>query len=114
MVQVSVVIPALNEAAGIELVLGELKTVADESDLDMEVIVVNDGSTDDTGIVAEREDARVIRHFGNRGYGAALKAGIAAASFDYVVIIDADGTYPASAIPALLSALQNADMAVGL
>jgi glycosyltransferase involved in cell wall biosynthesis len=54
-----------------------------------------------------------LRHRSNRGYGAALKSGISAASNDYVVITDADGTYPSKYIPELLASLETADMVVG-
>jgi glycosyltransferase involved in cell wall biosynthesis len=56
---------------------------------------------------------RVIRTRRNRGYGAALKRGIAAASHDWILITDADGTYPASEIPTLLQRGAQADMVVG-
>jgi glycosyltransferase involved in cell wall biosynthesis len=55
----------------------------------------------------------VLRHRSNRGYGAALKSGITAASNEYVVITDADGTYPCHYIPEILSKLETADMVVG-
>jgi glycosyltransferase involved in cell wall biosynthesis len=55
----------------------------------------------------------VIQHRSNRGYGAALKTGIAAATYDIIAIIDADGTYPAKCLPELLAELEYADMVVG-
>ena len=55
----------------------------------------------------------VLRHRSNRGYGAALKTGITAASNPYIVITDADGTYPSEYIPELLAHLEQADMVVG-
>lgn len=110
---VSIVIPAYNEESGIPLVIRDLRRALGDYSASMEIIVVDDGSTDGTARAAVQAGARVMRHRSNRGYGAALKTGIAAASHDTVTIIDADGTYPADSIPALLAALERADMVVG-
>jgi glycosyltransferase involved in cell wall biosynthesis len=75
--------------------------------------VVDDGSTDGTAAEAEAHGVTVIRQPENLGYGAALKAGIAESDSEYVAIIDADGTYPADALPKLFDLVQTADMAVG-
>ncbi len=74
---------------------------------------MDDGSADDTGKNAYAAGARVIRHRRNRGYGASLKTGIAAATHDIVAITDADGTYPARYLPEMIKALERADMVVG-
>lgn len=109
----SIVIPAFNEGAAVGPVVAELRRMLRESDIDAEVIVVDDGSSDDTGGAARSAGARVIRHRSNRGYGASLKTGIAAARHDLVAITDADGTYPAHFLPEMLRALERADMVVG-
>jgi len=106
----SVIIPAYNEESAIAPVIERVRQAVGES---AEIIVVDDGSTDQSGPAARSAGARVIRHRGNRGYGAALKTGTAAASHNTIVIIDADGTYPAARIPDLLAALDRADMVVG-
>ena len=111
--QLSIVMPALNEAGSIGSVLEELQAELKQHDLDAEIIVVDDGSTDDTGAIALAAGARVLRHRGNRGYGAALKTGILAASHDTVAITDADGTYPCRYLPKMLDELERADMVVG-
>lgn len=110
---VTVVVPAFNEEAGIVPTLVELRGVLQGLGRPWELLVVDDGSTDATAELARGEGAQVLRLPCNRGYGAALKAGIARAGFDLVVITDADGTYPAEAIPALLEHAADFDMVVG-
>ena len=113
---VSIVIPAYNEEHGIGSVLTQLQHVMADSDLDHEIIVVDDGSQDATAEVAEGyEGVTVLQHRGNRGYGAALKTGIRHAQHDLVGIIDADGTYPNERMPELVERLLNGgyDMVVG-
>jgi glycosyltransferase involved in cell wall biosynthesis len=110
---VTVVIPAYNEEQGVGPVVTELRTVLEGHGIVAEVIVVDDGSSDKTAQAASAAGARVLRHRSNRGYGAALKSGITAAANEYVVITDADGTYPCHYIPEILSRLENADMVVG-
>ncbi len=110
---VTVVIPAYNEEMGVGHTVQEVIQVLAEAGIDAEVIVVDDGSLDSTGENALRAGARVLRHRSNRGYGASLKSGIAAARHNFILITDADGTYPASHIPEVLSELEFADMVVG-
>ena len=110
---VSIVIPAFNEENAVQTVISELQDVLRQHGMSPEIIVVDDGSTDATAKMAAAGGARVLRHRSNRGYGAALKTGIAVASNEYIVITDADGTYPAQYIPQLLEQLDRADMVVG-
>ncbi len=111
--KVSVVIPAYNEEQAVGSVVAELREVLGRHGIEAEIIVVDDGSTDRTAQAAAAAGARVLRHRSNRGYGAALKSGIAAASRDYTVITDADGTYPCEYIPEMLDRLERSDMVVG-
>jgi len=111
--QVSIVIPAFNEEPAVRRVIGELREVLRPYGVRAEIIVVDDGSTDGTARAASAAGARVIRHRSNRGYGASLKTGIAAARHDIVLITDADGTYPAEHIPDLLAQMDRNDMVVG-
>lgn len=111
---ISVVIPAYNEAAAIGSTLEQVQAVMDETALEGEVIVVDDGSTDGTADEVVRCPAvRLVKHPQNRGYGAALKTGIRQARHDVVIILDADGTYPCEMIPRLAAEIGAYDMAVG-
>lgn len=108
----TLVIPAFNEEASIEAVLKEINLSLSSAPVPYEVIVVDDGSTDQTARLARQLGAQVLRHEKNRGYGAALKTGILAARHETLVMIDADGTYPADRIPEILDKLQRSDMVV--
>lgn len=110
---VSIVIPAFNEEHGVGPVIAELRDVLERHGLAPEIMVIDDGSADRTAQAAAAAGARVLRHRSNRGYGAALKTGIAAASSEFIVITDADGTYPCERIPEMLERLKSADMVVG-
>lgn len=117
---VSIVIPAYNEENGAGPVFEELLQVLERevgpAIDDWEVIVVDDGSTDRTCEVIERfvgERVRLVRHDSNRGYGAAIKTGIRHARHGWVMITDADGTYPSSHIPDILAGREAHAMVVG-
>jgi glycosyltransferase involved in cell wall biosynthesis len=110
---VSVVIPALNEADHVAAEIEAVTRALSGGGWRFEVIVVDDGSDDGTAEQAAGAGARVLRHPRNLGYGAALKRGISAASYDWILITDADGTYPAESIPDLLAKGSEADMVVG-
>jgi glycosyltransferase involved in cell wall biosynthesis len=109
----SVVIPCFNEAGGIASVVTGVRESLAAAGLEHEILVVDDGSTDLSLEQAQSAGARVLRHRSNRGYGAALKTGIANAAHEVIVILDADGTYPARYIPEMLRRLESADMVVG-
>ena len=110
---VSIVMPAFNEERGIASSVRTLRATLDAAARDYELLVVDDGSQDHTAEIAAREGASVVSLPRNRGYGAALKAGIARAKYDTIVITDADGTYPAEAIPGMLEHAADYDMVVG-
>ncbi len=110
---VSIVIPAYNEEDSIAAQIRAIHSVMQKTEKSYEIIVVNDGSTDDTAKKVMGEKATLISVPKNRGYGAALKTGIARAKSELIVITDADGTYPASAIPVLIEKVEDYDMVVG-
>ena len=111
-VGLSIIIPAHQEAQGIGCVIDDICTCYTG---EFELIVVDDGSDDETGEIARNHGAKVIRHDHNRGYGAALKTGIRNAGYDLILIIDADGTYPCQVVPDLVNQLTGSqyDMVIG-
>ncbi len=108
----SVVIPAYNEESSIGGVVGALRRVLEPCEGAWEIIVVDDGSTDGTARAAAAPGVRVLTHEANLGYGASLKIGIRRASFDCIVITDADMTYPVERVLDLVAAMESVDMAV--
>lgn len=106
---VSVVIPAFNEAASIGPLVASLRLVGPWR----EILVVDDGSTDDTGARASEAGAVLIRHPYNKGNGASVKTGIRRASGDFVLVLDADGQHQPADAARLVSRLGDYDLAVG-
>lgn len=107
---VTVVIPAFNEGAVIGDVVRDVRQTLGAS---CEVIVVNDGSTDDTAIAAESAGARVVPRPRNGGNGSALKAGIRAARGEFICFMDGDGQHKAADLVRLLEQAGPYDMVVG-
>jgi glycosyltransferase involved in cell wall biosynthesis len=107
-----VIIPALNEADTLPSVLADLRRSVPWAD----VVVVDDGSTDDTAVVARREGAVVLSLPFNLGIGGALRTGFryaVAHGYERAVQLDADGQHDPDAIPVLLDALDGADFVIG-
>ncbi len=115
----SLCIPAYNEAGAvgetIERCLACEPALREAGIGRFELIVVDDGSSDGTAEQIKRYPVRLIQHSVNRGYGAALKTGFAAAQYELVGFLDADATYPPEYFPDLCRALisGDADMVVG-
>jgi glycosyltransferase involved in cell wall biosynthesis len=108
--QLSIIIPAKNEALGLKPLLATLRGDWPEA----EIIVVDDGSDDDTGEVARQSGARVIRHPYSMGNGAAIKTGARNAKGDVLVFMDADGQHAPKDIARLLARFDEGfDMVVG-
>lgn len=114
MKNLSVIIPAYNEEKTMEQTVQSLKKELNRLNLNYEIIVVNDGSTDKTKEILEKiKGIKLINHSENQGYGAALKTGIKNSKYDWILIIDADKTYPVEAISDLITHAPNYDMVVG-
>ncbi|MFN0178761.1 MAG: glycosyltransferase family 2 protein [Gemmatimonadales bacterium] len=110
---VSVVIPAYNESGHVADQVRAVEGVLRDCGWEYEIIVVDDGSVDGTAAEAAETGARVLRRPRNRGYGAALKLGVSRAQYEWILITDADGTYPVEAVPRLLAEAANHQMVVG-
>jgi glycosyltransferase involved in cell wall biosynthesis len=108
-----VLVPAFNEAPAVGRTVARIRETLTEATIDHEIIVIDDGSTDDTVAEATRGDAIVLRHPTNAGYGRALKTGLRHACGEIVAIADADGSYPPEALPMLIREMSRFDMVVG-
>lgn len=109
-VKISIILPARNEAEGLRRLLPELVAILP----DAEIIIVNDGSTDDTAAICRQYGTKLITHPYGMGNGAAVKSGARAANGDVLVFMDADGQHQSQDIPVLLEKLeQGYDMVVG-
>ena len=111
--EVSVVIPCLNEAASIEACVLAAQGVLAEGNYDGEVLVVDNDSDDGSGEIAAAAGARVV-HEPERGYGRAYLTGLSAARGRFIVMLDADMSYDAGELPRFVGALdEGADMVLG-
>jgi len=119
MIILSVVIPAYNEEDSIAEIAQRVLAVKDDLKNvgvgDLELLVVDDGSQDNTAqIVGEIKGVRLIQHPINKGYGAALKTGFSQAKGELIGFLDADGTYPPEYFPQLcLAALNGGELVIG-
>jgi len=108
---ISVVLPARNEAAGLDSLLPAIRR---QVPADAEILVIDDGSTDNTAAVCAAHGVTRIAHPYPKGNGAAVKTGARAAKGEIIVFMDGDGQHPAEDIPRLLQKLEEGyDMAVG-
>lgn len=110
----SVILPVYNEEIAVIPTLTELETVVKSLGVSYEIIAVNDASTDKSSqLISKFNGIKVINHPYNLGYGASIKSGLKQAIGKYILITDADGTYPIDAIPGLFSHINKYDMVVG-
>jgi len=107
--KISVIIPAYNEASTIGAIVLKIKSLYP----DFEIIVINDGSVDDTAAIAKDAGAHVYSHPYNIGNGAAIKTGIRIASGDILVFLDGDNQHNPEDIAKLLRYIPDYDMVVG-
>lgn len=107
---ISIVLPAKNEGLSVGKIVEKIRNHLNSA----EIIVIDDGSDDDTAKIAEEAGARVISHPYSKGNGAAIKTGARSATGEIIVFMDADGQHDPSDIPRLLNAMaQGHDMVVG-
>jgi dolichol-phosphate mannosyltransferase len=115
---VSVVIMAYNEAASLKMVADEIRAAVQGLGIRYELLIVDDGSTDETGKIADHlaqqnEMVRVVHHAPNGGLGGVYRTGFAEARGLYLTFFPADGQFPASSIEQLLAAMPDQDMVLG-
>ena len=106
---VSVVVPAFNEADAIATVVGAIGAAGPWR----EIIVVDDGSADETSSRAGAAGAIVVRHPYNKGNGAAVKSGVRRATGEYVLVLDGDGQHQAADARRLVARLGEYDLVIG-
>lgn len=110
---VSVVIPCKNEEDAIGKTIEGVFSALIDATYEFEVIVIDDGSTDNTMERAIATGARVVVHKINLGYGNAIMSGLSAARYPTVAIMDADGTYPIDKLPEMIDEAGFHDMVIG-
>jgi len=117
-VEISAVLPAFNEDANLEESVGRMAAALQGHTRAFEIIVVDDGSQDGTATVLDRlkvthPSLRIVRHPINRGYGAAVRSGFAAAHFPWVFLMDADNQFDPAQVELLLARAADADIVAG-
>lgn len=116
--ELSIFFPFWNEEKNIEAVIKRAIPVAQRVALKWEMIMVDDGSSDKTLSIAKKlavknKNLRIITHFPNRGYGAALKEGFVNAKYKYIVFNDGDGQFDFGEVDKFIDLIQDADMVIG-
>jgi glycosyltransferase involved in cell wall biosynthesis len=117
-IALSVFFPCYNEALNVENLVLEAIQVLSHSVRKYEILIINDGSTDKTGLIAERlskvyEHVRVIHHKKNEGYGAALISGLSNSVYEWIFFTDGDHQFFISEIQVLLNEIDDHDLIIG-
>jgi glycosyltransferase involved in cell wall biosynthesis len=117
-VDISAVLPAFNEAGNLERSVGGVARALASRARNFEIVVVDDGSRDETPALLDRLKAqhgelRVVRHPVNRGYGAALRSGFEAARLSWIFLIDADNQFDPDEVDLLIARAGDADIVAG-
>jgi len=113
-IYLSIIVPVFNEEKAVKDTLVSIKKNMIQNKKPFEIIAVDDGSTDNSAkIIRKIKGIKLIQHDRNKGYGASLKTGILSSKGKWIFIMDADGTYPAKAIPKFLDKTPEYDMIVG-
>jgi glycosyltransferase involved in cell wall biosynthesis len=116
--RLSVVVPCFNEEGNVARVIRQAAKVGRSVASELEIIVIDDGSTDDTArILADLKPAipelEVVQHCRNRGYGAAVRSGLCRARMEYVFLTDGDGQFDLSELPEAVRLLRAHDLVAG-
>jgi glycosyltransferase involved in cell wall biosynthesis len=116
--RLSVVVPCFNEEGNIARVVGQAADVGRRLASELEIIVVDDGSTDGTAKVLTAlgetvPELKIVPHPQNRGYGVAVRSGLARAAMDYVFLTDGDGQFDLEDLPAAIQLLREHDVVAG-
>jgi dolichol-phosphate mannosyltransferase len=114
----TVVVMAFNEAASLEAVAAEIRAALDRLGAPAEILIVDDGSTDGTGAIADGlanvlRDVRVVHHAPNGGLGAVYRTGFAQARGELLTFFPADGQFPAAILESFVPAMEGHDMVLG-
>lgn len=114
-VSISVFFPCYNEEDNVANITNDATKVLEDIGADYEIIIVNDGSSDNTGLIADElagadDRIRVIHHPANFGYGAALQSGFNAAGRELVFYTDGDGQFDIKELPGLLELIKECDI----
>lgn len=115
---ITVFFPCYNEQGNVSRVVEQADAVLKRVGADYEILIVDDGSADDTGRIADRiaaanQRVRVVHHGHNQGYGAALQSGIRSATKDLIFYSDGDGQFDLDELPPLLPLMQQYDIVAG-
>ncbi len=116
--RLSIVVPCFNEEGNVSRVVEQAALVGRRIATELQIVVVDDGSTDATGrvLAALRRQAPelvVVRHATNRGYGAAVRSGLAEARLEYVFLTDGDGQFDLGELPSAVHMLRDYDVVAG-
>jgi glycosyltransferase involved in cell wall biosynthesis len=112
---ISVIIPALNEEKTIGMVIERTKRALKPYKMPSEIIIVDDGSADETHVIASKLKVKVLRNKTRQGKGSSLRRGFNEAQGDIIVTLDADGAHQPEEIPLLLTPIleKNFDLVIG-
>jgi glycosyltransferase involved in cell wall biosynthesis len=116
--RLSVVVPCFNEEGNIARVVAQASDVGRRLASELEIIVVDDGSTDDTARLLVRlqetvPELKIVSHPANRGYGVAVRSGLDRARMDYVFLTDGDGQFDLEELPGAIQLLSEHDVVAG-
>ena len=104
-IRLSIIMPCLNEAKTLAICITKARNFLSAKEIEGEIIVADNGSTDNSVEIAKQEEARVV-HVAERGYGSALMGGIQAACGEWVIMGDADDSYDFAALGPFVDALE--------